>query len=131
MADVNKIGIIVYSDDPKSLAMAMNLGHVALAMDTEVIVYFTFDGLTHLMEGEKDLSSFQHLLDAGVPNPYDMLGDFVESGGDDVTTVACTTTLDMLGWEKEGMDDDVTTRFAGAADFLSVTADAAHVFSFG
>ncbi|WP_458189038.1 DsrE family protein [Haladaptatus sp. NG-WS-4] len=131
MPQLNKIGIVVYSDDPKSLAMAMNLGQVALAMDTEVIVYFTFDGLSHLMEGEKDLSSFQHLLDAGVPNPYDMLADFVESGGDQVTSVACTTTLDMLDWDKSAMDDDVTTRFAGAADFLTVTADAAHVFSFG
>jgi len=131
MADLQKIGIVVYSDDPKSLAMAMNLGHVALAMDTEVIVYFTFDGLTHLQAGEKDLGDFQHLVDAGVPDPYDLLADLVASGDDLVTTVACTTTLDMLDWEQESMDDAVTTRFAGAADFLRVTADAEHVFTFG
>ena len=131
MPAIDKIGIIVYSDDPKSLAMAMNLGQVALAMDTEVVVYFTFDGLTHLMAGEKDLSDFERMVEAGVPDPYEMLGDFVETGDDLVTTVACTTTIDMLGWDREGMDDSVTTEFAGAAAFLDETSDAAHVFSFG
>lgn len=111
--------------------MAMNLGHVALAMDAEVVVYFTFDGLSQLMTEEPDLSGFEELLAEGVPNPYDMLEEFVRSGGDLVTTVACTTTLDMLEWNRDAMSETVTTRFAGAADFLRVTADADHVFSFG
>lgn len=129
---MDKIGIIVHGDDPKYLAMAMNLGHVALTMDTEVVVYFTFDGLTHLTKGEKHIpEGFQQLLDAGMPNPYDLLADFVESGGDLVTTVACTTTIDMLDWQQDAMDEAVTTRFAGAANFLDVMDDADHVFSFG
>jgi peroxiredoxin family protein len=126
-----KIGIVVYSDDPKSLAMAMNLGHTALAMDAEVLVYFTFDGLTHLMAGERDLGEFERMVEAGVPNPYDMLAEFVESGGEMVTTVGCTTTLDMLDWDREHLDDAVVTRYAGAATFLRETEDANHVFSFG
>ena len=128
---MEKIGIVVYSDDPKSLAMAMNLGHISLSMGSDVVVYFTFDGLTHLMEGEKDVSSIQALLDAGMPNPYDLLSDFVASGGDMVTTVACTTTLDMLQWERDAIDGDVTSEFAGAADFLAEMEDANHTFSFG
>ena len=128
---MDKIGIIVHSDDPKSLAMAMNLGHVGLTMDMEVTVYFTFDGLAHLLTGEKDLSSIESLLEAGMPNPYDMLEQFIEIGGDAVTTVACTTTLDMLDWQRESMDDAVTTQFAGAAAFLDEMDDADHVFSFG
>lgn len=131
MTGVDKIGIIVYSDDPKAFAMAMNLGSVALAMETSVLVYFTFDGLTHLSTGEKDLGEFEPLLAAGVPNPYDMLDGFVESGGDLVTTVAYTTTLDVLDWSRDTMNEDVTTEFAGAAGFLQESADAAHVFSFG
>ncbi|WP_265108600.1 DsrE family protein [Halosolutus halophilus] len=131
MATVDKIGIIVYSDDPKSLAMAMNLGQVALAMETEVVVYFTFDGLSHLLSGEKDLGDFERMVEAGVPDPYGLLADFVEAGDDLVTTVACTTTIDMLGWDREAMDESLTTEFAGAAAFLDETADAAHVFSFG
>lgn len=127
----DKIGIIVYSDDPKSLAMGMNLGMTALAMDTEVLVYFTFDGLSHLTRGEKDLGEFQQLVDAGVPDPYGLLRELVDSGGDLVTTVACTTTLDMLEWDRENIDDSVTTEFAGAATFLEATTDANHVFSFG
>ncbi|MFQ3319348.1 MAG: peroxiredoxin family protein [Natronomonas sp.] len=127
---MDKIGIIVDNDDPKSLAMAMNLGHTALASETEVLVYFTFDGLTHLLEGEKDLSSIEALLDAGMPNPYDLLDGFVADGGDLTTTVACTTTLDMLQWEKEAIDDGVTTQFAGAATFLEAVEDADQVFSF-
>lgn len=131
MPGVDKIGIIVYSDDPKALAMAMNLGSVALAMETSVLAYFTFDGLTHLTSGEKDLGGFEPLIEAGVPNPYDLLEEFVASGGDLVTTVACTTTLDMLHWSREAMNEDVTTTFAGAADFFQASADADHVFSFG
>ncbi|MFD1562496.1 DsrE family protein [Haloarchaeobius amylolyticus] len=131
MTSIDKIGIIVYSDDPKSLAMAMNLGQVALAMETEVVVYFTFDGLTHLLSGEKDLGDFERMVEAGVPDPYEMLEDFVETGGDLVTTVACTTTIDMLDWDQDEMDESITTEFAGAAAFLDETADAAHVFSFG
>jgi peroxiredoxin family protein len=127
---MDKIGIIVDSDSPKSLAMAMNLGHTALASDTEVLVYFTFDGLTHLLEGEKDVSEIQELLDEGMPNPYDLLDAFVADGGDLVTTVACTTTLDMLAWDQEAIDDSLTTKFAGAATFLEAVEDADQVFNF-
>ncbi|WP_258303525.1 DsrE family protein [Haloferax larsenii] len=127
---MDKIGIIVSDDSPKNLAMATNLGLTALATDMEVLVYFTFDGLTHLMEGEKDLSEIEALLDAGMPNPYDLLSQFVDSGGERVTTVACTTTLDMLQWDQEAMDDEVTTKFAGAATFLEAVDDADQVFTF-
>lgn len=127
---MEKIGIVVSSDDPKSLGMAMNLGHVALTTDTEVVVYFTFDGLTHLLEGEKDLSPVQPLLDAGMPDPYELLSGFVAQGDGLATTVACTTTLDMLHWEREAMDESVTTEFAGAATFLQEMEDADQVFSF-
>lgn len=126
---MEKIGVIVSGRDPKRLGMAMNLGHVALSMDTEVVVYFTFDGLTHLLAGEKDLSSIEPLLDEGMPNPYDLLASFVDQD-DLATTVACTTTLDMLEWEEDAMDESVTTQFAGAATFLEEMADADHVFSF-
>ena len=127
---MDEIGIIVSSDDPKSLAMATNLGHVALTMDTDVFLYFTFDGLTHLTEGEKDLSSIQPLLDEGMPNPYDMLGQLIADGGDAVTSVACTTTLDMLQWDRDTIDDDVTTKFAGAVTFLEAAEEADQVFTF-
>jgi len=127
---MEKIGVIVSGDDPKRLGMAMNLGHVALSMDTEAVVYFTFDGLTHLMSGEKDLTTIEPLLDEGMPNPYDLLASFVEQGGDLATTVACTTTLDMLEWDEDAMDESVTTEFAGAATFLEEMADADQVFSF-
>ncbi|WP_338729043.1 DsrE family protein [Haladaptatus sp. DJG-WS-42] len=127
---MDKIGIIVSDDSPKNLAMAMNLGHTALTTETEVMVYFTFDGLTHLLEGDKDVSEIQPLLDQGMPNPYDMLGMFVDQGGDLATTVACTTTLDMLQWDRDAIDEAVTTQFAGAATFLEVMDDADQVFSF-
>jgi len=127
---MDKIGIIVDSDDPKSLAMAMNLGHTPLASETEVLVYFTFDGLSHLLEGEKDVSSIRPLLDEGMPNPYDLLDAFVTDGGDLVTTVACTTTLDMLKWDEDAIDDSLTTKFAGAATFLGEVEDADQVFTF-
>lgn len=128
---MEKIGIVVYSDDPKALAMGMNLGTVGLSMDLDVVVYFTFDGLTHLLEGDKDLSAVQPLLDAGMLNPYDMLAQFVEMGGESIQTVACTTTIDMLDWDREAMDEAVTTQFAGAASFLREMDTADHVFSFG
>ena len=127
---MEKIGIIVSDDDPKNLAMAVNLGHTALASDTEVLIYFTFDGLTHLLEGDKDVSSIQPLLDEGMPNPYDLLNALVTDGGEAVTTVACTTPLDMLQWEQDAIDDDVTDTFAGAATFLEAAEDADQVFTF-
>ena len=127
---MEKIGIIVDSDSPKSLAMAMNLGHTALASETDVLVYSPVDGLTHLLEGEKDRSEIQPLLDEGMPDPYDLLEALVADGGEGVTTVACTTTLDMLAWDQEAIDDSLTTKFAGAATFLEDVEDADQVFSF-
>ncbi|MFC6987802.1 DsrE family protein [Haloplanus sp. GCM10025708] len=127
---MEKIGIIVDNDSPKSLAMAMNLGHTALASDTEVLVYFTFDGLTHLLEGETDLSEIEPLLEEGMPNPYDLLDALVADGGELVTTVACTTTLDMLEWDQDAIDETVTTKFAGAATFLDEVENADQVFTF-
>ncbi|MFC7164605.1 DsrE family protein [Halospeciosus flavus] len=127
---MEKIGIIVDNDSPKNLAMAMNLGHTALASDTEVLVYFTFDGLTHLLEGENDLSEIEPLLEEGMPNPYDLLDALVADGGDLVTTVACTTTLDMLEWDQDAIDETVTTKFAGAATFLDEVENADQVFTF-
>ncbi|WP_129116115.1 DsrE family protein [Halegenticoccus tardaugens] len=127
---MEKIGIIVSDENPKNLAMAMNLGHTALASDIEVITYFTFDGLTHLMGDEKDLSEIEPLLDAGMPNPYDLLKAFVADGGNRVSTVACTTTLDMLEWDRDAVDESVTTKFAGAATFLEEVDGADQVFSF-
>lgn len=127
---MDEIGIIVSDDDPKNLAMGMNLGHTALASDMEVLVYFTFDGLTHLMEGKKNLSEIEQVLEEGMPNPYELLDGFVSQGGEQVTTVACTTTLDMLDWDREAMDESVTTKFAGAASFLEAVDDADQVFSF-
>jgi len=127
---MEKIGIIVSSDHPKSLAMATNLGHVALTMDTDVLIYFTFDGLTHLTAGERNVEPIQPLLDEGMPDPYDMLEQLVADGGDQVTTVACTTTLDMLQWDREAIDDELTTEFAGAVTFLQAVEDADQVFTF-
>ena len=127
---MEKIGIIVSDENPKNLAMAMNLGHTALASEIEVVVYFTFDGLTHLMEGEKDISLIKSLLDERMPNPYDLLEGVVSDGGEQVTTVACTTTLDMLDWGREAMDETVITDLAGAASFLTEVDDADQVFSF-
>ena len=127
---MEKIGIIVSDDNPKNLAMAMNLGHTALASEIEVVVYFTFDGLTHLTEGEKDRSEIQPLLDEGMPDPYELLYGFVAQGGEQVQTVTCTTTLDMLDWDREAIDESVTTKFAGAATFLDEVDDADQVFSF-
>lgn len=127
---MDKIGIIVDNDSPKSLAMAVNLGHTAIASETEVLVYFTFDGLSHLLEDGQDLSEIEDLLDAGMPNPYDLLDMLVTDGGDLVTTVACTTTLDMLQWDKDAIDDSLTTKFAGAATFLEEVEDADQVFTF-
>ena len=48
-----------------------------------------------------------------------------------VTSVACTTTIDMLDWERNAMDESMMTEFADAAAFLEQTADAVHVLSFG
>ena len=127
---MEKIGIIVSDENPKNLAMAMNLGHTALASEIEIVVYFTFDGLTHLTEDEKDRSEIQPLLDEGMPDPYELLEGFVAQGGEEVTTVACTTTLDMLDWDQDAMDESVTTKFAGAATFLDEVDDADQVFSF-
>lgn len=69
-------------------------------------------------------------LGAGMPNPYALLEMFVADGGDLVSTVACTTTLDMLEWTQDAMDESVTTKFAGAATFLEEVDDADQVFSF-
>jgi peroxiredoxin family protein len=110
--------------------MATNLGHVALTMDTDVLIYFTFDGLTHLLAGERNVERIQPLLDEGMPNPNDMLAQLVDDGGERVTTVACTTTLDMLQWDREAIDDDLTTEFAGAVTFFRAVEDADQVFTF-
>jgi hypothetical protein len=60
------------------------------------------------MAGERDLGEFERMVEAGVPNP-----------------------CDMLDRDRENLDDAALTRYAGAATFLRETEDADHVFSFG
>lgn len=122
-----RIAIIASHGGLETAFKVMNIALAGTATDTEVQVFFTFDGLDiiHVNASEKLTlpSEKQHYLkgfqEANVPQITDMIQMAQESG---VKFIACQMTMDVLGLTKEDLIEGADV--AGAMTFLDFAYDA-------
>lgn len=111
----------------------LNIATAAAAMDADVAVFFTFDGLNIIhKEAHKNLqlpgalAGFAEGFErAGVPPISDLLGVAQESG---VQMIACQMTMDVVGLNKADFVPGIEV--GGAATFLSFAFDAQVTLTF-
>lgn len=102
----------------------LNLALAAAAMDAQVTLFFTFDGIKLLLaKSQDDLEApanapemKQMLADKQMPSVPELLAMARESG---VRLIACQATLDLLGIPADQLGEGVEV--VGAATFLALT----------
>ncbi|GAB6932695.1 DsrE/DsrF/DrsH-like family protein [Calditerricola satsumensis] len=134
MADKKKrVAIIASTGGLETAYKVLNIATAAAALDAEVAVFFTFDGLSII---HKDAASMlqlgpgkEHLKEnfakAGVPTIPELLNMAKESG---VKLIACQMTMDVMGLDRSHFIDGVDV--GGAATFLDFAFDADVTLSF-
>ena len=128
-----KLAMIVHSGTLDRLYCAFILGSTAVAMDTEVHLYFTFWGLNVLVKGGLEKAglpaTYRHMEEQlknklgrmKYPTPYELLKRMKASGL--LKIYACSPTMEMFGIRKEDLIPEVD-EIAGAAAFLEVASEA-------
>lgn len=128
-----RVAIIASSGGLETAYKVFNIALAAVAMDSEVGIFFTFEGLPII---HKDGPSMLKLkpenapMEEGfkrtnVPPIQDLIQMAKESG---VRLIGCQMTVDALGWKPEDFIDGV--EFAGAATFVEFAQDAQVTLSF-
>lgn len=110
-----------------------NLASAAAAMDTEVMIFFAFDGIQlihkEMMENlpvpnnKKDME--EALAKGNVPTIPELVNMVKDLG---VKMIACQMTMDLYAIQLKDLVDGVET--AGAVTFLDYALDADVTFSF-
>ena len=128
MTDKKKrVAIIASSGGLETAYKVLNIATAAAALDAEVSVFFTFDGLEII---RKDAASTlqlgpgkEHLKEnfskAGMPSVAELLDIAKESG---VKLIACQMTIEVMGLDLSHFTDGVD--IGGAATFLDFAFDA-------
>jgi peroxiredoxin family protein len=140
MADTTKKTIILFSGDFDKVMAALIIANGAAAMGDDVTIFCTFWGLNALRKPEKiktEKKFLQGMFGKMMPRGINKLGMskmnfagmgvpmmnkvMIEQG---VKLIACTMTMDLLGFKKEELLDGV--EYAGVAAYLA-EADEANV----
>jgi len=128
-----KVAIIASSGGLETAYKALNIATAAAALDAQVAIFFTFEGLQIIhREAAKMLrlkpenaGMEEGLKKINVPSVSQLLELAKESG---VRLIACQMTVDAMGLQKEHFIDGV--EFAGAAAFLDFAFDAQITLNF-
>lgn len=122
-----KVAIIASSPGLETAYKALNIATAAAALDAEVAIFFTFEGLSiihkdaeqmlKLKPGNEGLA--EGFRKVNVPTVPQLLEMAKESG---VRLIACQMTVDVMGLKKEDFIDGV--ELGGAATFLDFAFDA-------
>ncbi|OXM83884.1 DsrE/DsrF/DrsH-like family protein [Paenibacillus rigui] len=122
-----KVALIASSGGLETAYKVLNIATAAAALDAEVAIFFTFEGLSiihkeseHLLKlkpGNEGLAEgFQK---ANVPSIKELIEIAKESG---VRLIGCQMTIDVMGLEKEHFIEGI--ELGGAATFLDFAFDA-------
>ncbi|MEW9700910.1 DsrE/DsrF/DrsH-like family protein [Paenibacillus sp. SI8] len=122
-----KVAIIASTGGLETAYKVLNIATAAAALDAEVAIFFTFEGLSiihkqseqmlQLKPGNEGLA--KGFKRANVPSIGELMEIAKESG---VRLIGCQMTIDVMGWEKEHFIDGV--ELGGAAAFLDFAFDA-------
>lgn len=128
-----KVAIIASSPGLETAYKALNIATAAAALDAEVAIFFTFEGLSiihkdaeqmlKLKPGNEGLA--EGFKKVNVPTVSQLLDMAKESG---VRLIACQMTVDVMGLKKEDFIDGV--ELGGAATFLDFAFDAQVTLNF-
>jgi peroxiredoxin family protein len=128
MDETKKLAIVVSEGSFDKGMMAMIIGNTAAAMGMEVSIFFTFFGLNLLKKGARPKLPGMYRLftgmfvkkmaKGGVENFPQQLETAKDLG---VRLFACSTSMSLMGIEKEDMTDGVEV--LGASGFLNIAAD--------
>ncbi|UQD51922.1 sulfur reduction protein DsrE [Bacillus methanolicus] len=128
-----KVAIIASSPGLETAYKALNIATAAAALDAEVAIFFTFEGLSiihkdaeqmlKLKPGNEGLA--EGFKKVNVPTVPQLLDMAKESG---VRLIACQMTVDVMGLKKEDFIDGV--ELGGAATFLDFAFDAQVTLNF-
>jgi peroxiredoxin family protein len=128
-----KVAIIASSPGLETAYKALNIATAAAALDAEVAIFFTFEGLSiihkdaeqmlKLKPGNEGLA--EGFRKVNVPTVPQLLEMAKESG---VRLIACQMTVDVMGLTKEDFIDGV--ELGGAATFLDFAFDAQVTLNF-
>lgn len=120
-----KVAIIASSGTLDTAYKVLNIATAAAAMDAQVAVFFTFEGLMivsnhaglSMPPGKEHLAAA--LAQSGVPSVKELLDMAVESG---VKFIGCQMTMDVMGMDRSQLVP--SCEVGGAAAFLEFAFDA-------
>ncbi len=122
-----RVAIIASNSGPETAYKVLNIATIAGATDSEVAIFFTFDGLDIIHKDSANLLKMgpgkEHYAEgfkkANIPSIAELLEIAKESN---VKLIACQMTMDVTGLKKENFIDGVEV--GGAATFLDFAYDA-------
>ena len=128
-----KVAIIASSSGLETAYKALNIATAAAALDAEVAIFFTFEGLGIVRQDAESILKLkpenagmeEGFKRSNVPSVSQLLELAKESG---VRLIACQMTVDAMGLQKEHFIDGI--EFAGAAAFLDFAFDAQVTLNF-
>lgn len=128
-----RVAIIASSAGLETAYKVLNIATAAAALDAEVGIFFTFEGLSIIHKNSEQMLQLkpenaglaEGFKKANVPTIGQLLEIAKESG---VRMIACQMTVDVMGLDKEDFIDGI--ELGGAATYLDFAFDAQITLNF-
>ncbi|MFC5452788.1 DsrE/DsrF/DrsH-like family protein [Paenibacillus aestuarii] len=122
-----KVALIASSGGLETAYKVLNIATAAAALDAEVAIFFTFEGLSIIHKQSEQLLQLkpgneglaEGFKKANVPSIGELMEIAKESG---VRLIGCQMTIDVMGLQPEHFIDGID--LGGAATFLDFAFDA-------
>ncbi|MCY9659636.1 DsrE/DsrF/DrsH-like family protein [Paenibacillus chondroitinus] len=122
-----KVALIASTGGLETAYKVLNIATAAAALDAEVAIFFTFEGLSIIHKESEQLLQLkpgnegleEGFKKANVPSVKELIEIAKESG---VRLIGCQMTIDVMGLEKEHFIEGI--ELGGAATFLDFAFDA-------
>jgi peroxiredoxin family protein len=122
-----KVAIIASNGGLETAYKVLNIATAAAALDAEVAIFFTFEGLSIIHKESEQMLKLklgneglaEGFKRANVPSIKELMDIAKETG---VRLIGCQMTIDVMGLEKEHFIEGI--ELGGAATFLDFAFDA-------
>ncbi|MDU0206292.1 DsrE/DsrF/DrsH-like family protein [Paenibacillus sp. MAH-36] len=122
-----KVALIASTGGLETAYKVLNIATAAAALDAEVAIFFTFEGLSIIHKESEQLLQLkpgnegleEGFKKANVPSVKELIEIAKDSG---VRLIGCQMTIDVMGLDKEHFIEGI--ELGGAATFLDFAFDA-------